>query len=149
RNEISQEQPIATLPTDFIFPTEITGAPNNIRIRYEPVLRFDGVMTEAQRTALLTDPLLRTVSRLRPYEQAIEELFRQSGQVIVTGLPTGFSFPVEITGAPNNIPIYYEPVLRFDGVMTEPERKTLLSDPSLVAVTGMIPYQEAIETLFV
>jgi len=114
RDEISQEKTVAVLPAGFTFPVAITGAPNSVPIRYEPVLRFSGSMTAAQRTILLTDPSLAAVAGLPAYQQAIQELFQQPAQTTVTGLPTGFTFPVTITGVPNNIPIRYEPVLRFN-----------------------------------
>lgn len=148
RDEISQEKTVAVLPAGFTFPVAITGAPNSIPIRYEPVLRFSGSMTAAQRMILLTDPSLAAVTGLPAYQQAIQELFQQPGQTTVTGLPTGFTFAVTITGVPNNIPIRYEPVLRFNGVMTAAQRTTLLTDPSLAGVTGIAAYQEAIAGFF-
>ena len=105
-------------------------------------------MTGAQRTTLLTDPSLAAVTELKSYQQAIEKLFRQPGQPVVTSLPAGFTFPAAITGTPHHIPIRYEPVLRFTGLMTAAQRTTLLTDPSLAAVTGIAAYQEAIEEFF-
>lgn len=72
-------------------------------------LRFNGTMTAAQRTILLNDSSLAAVTGLASYQQAVQELFQQPGRVAVTGLPAGFTFPAVITGAPNNIPINYEP----------------------------------------
>lgn len=71
-------------------------------------LRFNGTMTAAQRTVLLSHPALAGVSGIPSYQQAVDRLFQRPGRVAVTGLPTGFSFPAIITGAPNNIPISYE-----------------------------------------
>lgn len=147
-DEIKQEQAIGVLPAGFSFPAAITGPPNNIAIRYEPMLRFNGPMTPAQRTILLTDASLIAVTGLLSYQQAIQDLFPQGGQTTVAGLPAGFAFPASITGAPNNIPIRYEPVLRFDGVMTAAQHNFLLTDLSLAAVTGIAPYQQAIERFF-
>lgn len=148
KGEITREKTVALLPADFTIPLTISGAPNNIPIRYEPVLRLDTSMTAAQRIILLTDPSLAAVFDLLPYKQAIEELFQKSGVAAVTGLPAGFSFPASITGAPNNIPISYEPVVRFTGVMIAAQYTTLLTDPSLAAVTGIAGYQQAIEEFF-
>jgi hypothetical protein len=76
-------------------------------------LRFNGVMTLAQKNTLLNHSSLAAVIGLVPYQHAIEELFQKSGRVAVTGLPPGFTVPATITGPPNNIPISYEP-FRFD-----------------------------------
>ena len=69
----------------------------------------------------------------------------------VQGLPAGFVFPTAITGAPNNIPIQYdEPnnLLRFTGPMNTAQRKTLLTDATLLAVTSNATYRQAIDELF-
>jgi Tc toxin complex TcA C-terminal TcB-binding domain/Neuraminidase-like domain len=65
-----------------------------------------------------------------------------------TGLPAGFDFPAAIKNA---IRIRYdEPAtkLRFTGWMRQAQRNTLLTDPSLAAVTGIAAYQEAIGAFF-
>lgn len=67
---------------------------------------------------------------------------------LVPGLPAGFAFPEAITGAPHDVPIHYEPVLQFNGVMTAEQREVLLSNDSLAPVTGLSSYQKAIRTLF-
>jgi Tc toxin complex TcA C-terminal TcB-binding domain/Neuraminidase-like domain len=99
-----------------------------------PAFRFDGSMSAAQQTVLLSDPSLASVSGLASYQQAIEQLFQGARQVWVTGLPAGFAFPSTITNAPNHIPIRYEPIalLRHltgvfagtSGAMNYPSRKT-------------------------
>ena len=69
-------------------------------------------------------------------------------QTLVAGLPAAFDFPAAIR---DTIRIRYdEPagLLRFTGLMTPAERLTLLTDASLVAVTGNVSYQDAIEDLF-
>jgi hypothetical protein len=149
RNDITQEKVVSGLPAGFNFPAAITGAPGNIPIRYAPVLRLGGVMTAAQRTVLLTDASLAAVTGLPSYQQAIQELFdKPGGPAAVGNLPSGFAFPASITGAPNNIPIRYNPVLSFTGLMTGPQRTTLLTDASLAAVTGIAGYQQAIDEFF-
>jgi hypothetical protein len=137
-----------TLPGDFTFPATITGAPNGIPIRYEQVLRFVGVMTDAERNILLNDSSLTTVTGIPSYQQAIGKLFKYSGPAAVTDLPDGFTFPAVITSEPNHIPISYDQVLRFTGLMTAAQQTTLLTDPSLSAVTDITAYQEAIEEFF-
>jgi len=144
---LSMETNVA-LPGNFTFPATITGAPNAIPIRYEQVLRFAGVMTDAERNILLNDPSLAAVTAIPAYRQAIEKLFKHAGPVTVTGLPDGFTFPAVITDAPNNIPISYDQVLRFTGLMTAAQHTTLLNDPSLAAVTGIPAYQDAIDEWF-
>ena len=150
RDEIKQEKVVPGLPAGFTFPGTITGAlpAHNIHIRYEPVLRFAGVMTPSQRFALLNDPSLIAVTVLASYKKAIQNLSDKPGSAAVSDLPPGFSFPVAITGAPNNIPIRYEPVVRFTGLMTAAQQVTLLTHASLGAVPGILTYQEAIEEFF-
>jgi hypothetical protein len=144
---LSMEKNVA-LPGDFTFPATITGAPNAIPIRYEQVLRFAGVMTDSERHILLNDPSLAAVTGIPAYQQAIDKLFTNAGPATVTGLPTGFTFPATITGAPNNIPIRYDQVLRFTGLLTAAQHTTLLNDPSLAAVTGIPAYRDAIDEWF-
>jgi len=139
---------VVALPGTFAFPATITGTPNAIPIRFEQVLRFAGVMTTAQKNILLNDPSLAAVTGIVSYQQAIEALSQKPGTATVAGLPTGFTFPVSITGVPNNIPIRYKQTLRFTGVMTNAQKNTLLNDPSLAAVTGIAPYQTAIAEFF-
>jgi Tc toxin complex TcA C-terminal TcB-binding domain/Neuraminidase-like domain len=148
RGPVLLEADVQGLVAGFAFPAAITGAPNNIPIRYEWVLRFTGSMTTAQRNTLLTDAALVAVTGLPSYQQAIQDLFERAGQTTVTGLPAGFTFPAVITGAPNNIPIRYESVLRFNGVMTDAQRTVLLNGLLPAAVTSNISYTSAIEALF-
>jgi hypothetical protein len=149
RDEIVQERAILTLPAGFTFPAVITDPPNSIRISYQTTLSFSGSMTDAQRITLLNHPSLAAVTGLVSYQEAIQKLFDQPGQpASASGLPTGFTFPAAITGAPSNIAIRYDTVLRFTGVMTNAQRTTLLTDASLAAVTGIAEYQEAIQEFF-
>ena len=142
------EADVQGLGAAFTFPATIIGAPNHIPIRQERVLRFSGLMTVPQQTTLLNDPSLLAVTALPSYQQAIQDLFEQSCQASVTGLPAGFTFPAAITGAPNNIPIRFESVLRFNGVMTDSQRTILLSGALPAAVTGNMDYVKAIDDLF-
>jgi hypothetical protein len=145
RDDVSLETTIGGLPSGFDFPAAIKDL---IRIIFEPALYFNTAMTAAQRATLLTDPSLAAVTGLVTYQEAIAQLFLQPGRVIISNLPTGFTFPASITGLPNNIPIRYESVLRFTGVMTVVEKTTLLTAASLAAVTGIAAYQDAIDELF-
>ena len=152
RDEGQQEKVAPGLPAGFTFPSAITGPSpaHNIPIRYEPVFQFGGKMTDAQRTVVLTDPSLIAVTVLPSYKQAIQDLFDKPGAVVINDLPPGFTFPAAITGpAPaHNIPIRYEPVIRFTGLMTAAQHVTLKGDVSLASVTGIATYQQAIEEFF-
>ena len=150
RDEIKQEKVVPGLPAGFTFPAAITGAlpAHNIHIRYEPVLRFAGVMTPAQRFALLNDPSLIAVTVLASYKKAIQDLSDKPGSVAVKDLPPGFTFPAAITGPPKSIPISYDPVMRFTGLMTAAQQLTLKGDVSLAAVTGIAAYQQAVVEFF-
>jgi hypothetical protein len=148
RGSVLLQADVQGLGAAFAFPGAITGAPNNIPISYEPVLRFNGLMTTAQQATLLNDPSLVAVTSLTSYQQAIQDLFEQSGEATAIGLPVGFIFPGTITGAPNNIPIRSESVLRFKGVMTDVQRKVLLSGALPKAVTDNTAYVGAINELF-
>ena len=118
RDELGQEVSVAGLPAGFSFPATITGAPNHIRIEYQPVLRFAGTMTAAQRTVLLNDASLAAVTAPASYQQGIQKLFDTPGPAAaLPDLPTGFTFPATSTVAPNNIPIRYAPVVRLTGRM--------------------------------
>jgi hypothetical protein len=160
-DSIVQEQEVANLAETFSFPATITGAPNNIPIRYEPALVFAGAMTPSQQTRLkdATNPDLAAVTGLQSYKDAIDALFDAPGKPVIVALPAGFSFLPSITAGPNAIPIRYKPVLRlsgtsinarlqFTGTMIASQKTVLLTDPSLSAVTGLVSYQQAINALF-
>jgi hypothetical protein len=68
----------------------------------------------------------------------------------VDDLPLGFTFPAAIVGAPNHIPIQYDKankVLRFIGLITDPQRTVLLKAASLASVIDNPAYQNAIADL--
>lgn len=148
-DDIVQERAISTLPAGFNFPAAITGPPNNIPVSYQTTLSFSGAMTETQRNTLLTHPSLAAVTGLPSYQAAIQQLFDQPGQpATITGLPSGFVFPAAVASAPLNIPIRYDAVLRFRGLMLNAQQTLLLNDPSLAAVIGIVEYQDAIREFF-
>ncbi len=142
-DRISQEQAVPGLPPGFAFDATITGAPNNIPIRYETTLHFAGAMTADQKAILLSDPSLSAVTGLVSYQQAIDALFNAPGQPAMSELPPGFDFPMAITGGTNNIPIRYNPVLRLSGVITDAQRIALQ-----IAVTGNAAYTGAIDEFY-
>lgn len=174
---VLSEVEVKELPLGFAFPAAIVGAPNNIPIQYdEPnqIFRFIGVMTNDQQSILLSDASLASVVGISAYQDAIKTLYQQSLKVLTNYrsaieelyqqslkaltdylsmersvvLPGDFTFPATITGTPNAIPIRFEQVLRFTGAMTATQRDTLLTDPSLLAVTSIPDYQTAIKKLF-
>lgn len=68
---------IQSLPPDFEFPNGITDA---IKINYSnatKIIRFTGLMTNAERNILLNDPSLVTVTGIADYQTAIQELYLQ------------------------------------------------------------------------
>jgi hypothetical protein len=145
RDEVIQERSVG-LPAGFTFPAAITGPPQHIRIAYEPVLQFGGVMTAAQRVTLLTDPSLAAVTASPLYQKAIQKLFESPGRPApVATLPPDFSFPKAIADA---IPIRYESRLRLTGLIIPAQRVTLLTDALLAPVTGIPAYRSAIEAFY-
>lgn len=73
---------------------------------------------------------------------------KYAAEASVTGLPTGFTFPASITGAPHNIAIVYDESatkLVITGLLSVAQRATLLNDSSLAPVTGNPTYQQAIQ----
>lgn len=140
------------LPTDFVFPTAITGAPNSISIQYDDgpnaLIRFTGLMTEAQRATLLNDASLAAVTANSGYQAAIEDLFQKSLAILNSyqnairelyqqslAAPTQYVLTrVKVTPAPTlpadgpSIPLRYDPLtqtLTFIGVMTSAEKTAL------------------------
>ncbi|MBE8989894.1 neuraminidase-like domain-containing protein [Nostoc sp. LEGE 12450] len=171
------ETTVQGMPAGFTFPASIIGAPHNIPIQYDElnhIFEFIGVMTDVQLSILLSDASLASVVGISSYQDsiknlyqkslkvltnyrgAIEELYEQSLKALVdylsmernVALPGDFIFPATITGTPNAIPIRYEQVLRFTGVMTAAQKNTLLNDPSLLAVAGIPAYEAAIAEFF-
>ncbi|MEK6281256.1 MAG: neuraminidase-like domain-containing protein [Acidobacteriota bacterium] len=125
---------VAGLPAGFSFPEEITDFPNFIPILYAPVLRFTGLMSEAQRATLLAEAAPADPAELTAFEQAVEELFQQSESAsanylsleVEAALPGGVTLPPDRP----SIPIHYNPAtqrLGFVGVMTEDERAALVT----------------------
>lgn len=154
-----QEQIVTGLPETFAFPAILNGTANDIGIRYEPALVFNGSMTDDQLSILQSDISLSTVTSLAAYQQAVTQLHDAPGKPAMVALPAGFNFPPAITGLSNSIPIAYRPVVRLcarsvnaqlqlTGAMTAAQRTTLLTDPSLSAVSGLAEYQQAINALY-
>ena len=117
------------------FPIGVTTAPNHIPIKHDPlaeVLRFTGVMTDEQRTVLLSSVFPAALTGNPVYTSAIEDLYQQSqaaGENYVSvevdvALPNGVTLP----GDRPSLPIRYNSKtqrLGFTGVMTNAERLAL------------------------
>ena len=135
RGRVLLEATVQGLPRRFHVPCGITGAPNHIPIHMTnqlAVLRFTGLMTDAQRTTLLSSALPAAVTGNSAYANAIEDLFQQSqaaGENYVSvevevALPGGVTLP----GDRPSLPIRYNATtqkLGFIGVMTNAERLAL------------------------
>lgn len=75
RNEVAQQQIIAGLPANFDFPPAIR---SSIQIHYDAdttTLRFSGLMTPAEKTTLLTDATLASVTGIAAYQDAINGFY--------------------------------------------------------------------------
>jgi hypothetical protein len=137
------ESSVQSLPAGFTFPSAIVGAPNHIPIQYDElnqVLRFTGLMTDAQRTTLLNDASLATEVKDSPdYQNAIADLYYQSSAAITNYVFTQVPSTVGITLPSDrpSIPIRYNAAtqtLSFVGVMTTAEQSALkLSNPAAAA----------------
>lgn len=137
RGGVLLEASVQRLPGGFGFPAAITAAPNHIPIEYdEPnqLFRLTGLMTDAQRTVLLTDPSLAPATGDSAYGNAIEELFQQSLAAITNYVSTevdvvlagGVTLPSDRL----SIPVRYNLTtkkLGFTGVMTDAERLALIA----------------------
>lgn len=140
RGGVILQAAVDDLPAGFMFPAAITGAPNHLPIQYdEPnkLIRFTGLMSAAQRAALLADASLSAVSGDPAYQSAIEALFQQSLAARTNFLPTdlqmslpgGISLPADRP----SIPLRYDAptqTVTFIGVMTDAEQAALKSVPA-------------------
>lgn len=106
--------------------------------------------TDADSLTTLLSTLLQRLGRDEVAAQFFISVLRDEivQETPLASLPAGFNFPAGITGAPNLIPIRYEPALSFTGSMTAAQRKVLLTDPSLAAAWALPGYKKAIQTLF-
>ncbi len=101
--------------------------------------------TDVDNLTLLLTTLLQKLNQNEVASQFFIATLRDevTQTMVVTGLPSGFDFPDTIS---DTIRIrYHEPTttLRFTGLMTDSEKTTL------IAVTGIVAYQEAIEEIFI
>jgi DNA-binding transcriptional MerR regulator len=145
RSRVMLTVPVQELPAGFVFPEEIIAAPNNIPIEYDEPnrqVRFKSLMTKAQR-----DTLLRS-------DSPILAILRSDSQLAtsVEAIPTDFTFPTAIVGAPHHIPIQYEAStqqLHFTGLMTQTQWGTLTQEasPALAALYASGQLEASVEGL--
>lgn len=154
RDEVNIETNVAALPPDFDFPDAITNA---IRIRYDKLRKtfcFTGLMTDTDRTTLLNDPLLATVTGNAAYQEAIEELFTRPRHALkffepvftapLANLPAAVDFKA-LPDAALAMKISYDTeqrLLCFTGIMLKEEKADI---DSLSADTD---YLNAVANLF-
>jgi hypothetical protein len=147
RGSVLLESSVQALPSGFTFPAAIGGVPNHIPIQYnEPnkVLRFTGLMTDAQRATLLSDASLATEVKDNPdYQNAIADLFQQSQAAPTNYISTKVQSAVGVTLPSDrpSLPIRYDvatQTLSLIGVMTTDEQSALkLSNPSATATAAI------------
>jgi len=142
----------ATKETDASrFLTSLRARLQAIRTEYDPATyEFLSPPADPDRLIALLTSLLQQLHRSETEAQFFIDVLRDEVQMEepVAGLPPGFDFPAAIKNA---IRISYdEPAtkLRCTSWMTPPQRNTLLTDPTLAAVTGIASYQDAIEGFF-
>jgi hypothetical protein len=139
RGGVLLEASVQGLPSGFTFPAAIVSEPNHIPIQYEPnkILRFSGLMTDAQRQILLSDASLAAEVKDNPsYQNAIADLFQQSSAAVTNYVSIQVPSTVGITLPSDrpSIPIRHNAAtqtLSFIGVMTTAEQSALkLSNPA-------------------
>ena len=136
QGSIVLEAAVQGMPGGFVFPGALTGAPNNLPIQYDQpagVLRFRGIMTEAQRNLLVTDPLLVAVTGNASYTSAITELLQKSAAAPDTFVSAAVEVALAGVALPPDmpsLPIRYNAtanVLGFTGLMSDAERLALIA----------------------
>lgn len=154
RDEVTQKKVVLGLPVGFDFPSTIKNA---IRIRYDKVtksLHFIGLMTDAERTTLLTDALLSSVTGIVAYQEAIEEFFSSPRlelkffEPVFTASLVNLPPMVDFKSLPNSalaLKISYDTeqhLLRFAGILSSDEKM------ALDALSADIAYRNAVDSLF-
>ncbi|HEX5835251.1 MAG TPA: neuraminidase-like domain-containing protein [Pyrinomonadaceae bacterium] len=151
-DDITQEREVPTMPGGFTFPAGITAT---IPISFsDGVLRFKGVMLNAQQNTLLNDPSLAAVTGIADYQNAINEFFNRPRLALKFFEPV-FTAPLDVLPAAvdfRSLPdpalaakISYDPeqrLLQFNGILSQAE-KALLD-----ALSADVPYRGAVNSLF-
>lgn len=156
RDEVGMEATVSGLPHGFSFPKSITGSPKNIRIRYnEPgkTLSFTGLMSDSDKTTLLSLSSVKNLPDYKAYRDAIEEFFARPRLALkffepvftapLADLPAAVDFKA-LPDASLARKISYDAeqrLLRFAGIMSK-EEKAALDDLSPEAA-----YRNAVDKL--
>jgi len=135
------------------FPAAIT---NNIKIQYNAtteVIRFTGLMTDAQRTTLLTDASLSAITGIAAYQDGIEELYQKPRLSLkfydpkfstrLAILPEGIDFEEQVSSDLSEKISYNTKDLRleFSGFMTVEDKtnlENLSSDTSYLDAINLL-----------
>ena len=99
-NQIQQQRVLKNPPLNFDFPANITNA---IAIGYDKLtqsIRFTGVMTNAEKNTLLTDPTLNAVTANPSYQRIIGDLYDTPRLLLKLFLP---SFTAPPATLPNGV----------------------------------------------
>ncbi|MEM9546242.1 MAG: neuraminidase-like domain-containing protein [Bacteroidota bacterium] len=136
-NIATSETEVLGLPGGFEFPNAISDV---IKIRYNDttkILRFTGLMTDAERITLLTDASLAAVTGIAAYQEAIEELYQQARLALkffepkfsapLSNLPQAIDFKSQLSQELAAKISYNSSELRleFNGIMSKTEKGAL------------------------
>ena len=153
-NQIQQQRILKNPPLNFDFPVNITNA---MQVGYDKIahsVRFAGVMTNAEKNTLLTDPSLNAVTANPSYQRIIGDLYDTPRLLLKLFLP---SFTAALATLPNGVQfgnlaakdlaakIQYDTVraqLDFVGIMSVDDHD------ALNALSPDATYQAAIQSLF-
>jgi hypothetical protein len=160
RGDAQTEARVPGLPAGFAFDASITGDPDNIPVRYDEqneALSFAGLMTDAQRTTLLTDASLAAVTSDPNYANTVEELFQLPRRAIkffdptftapLEELPAALDFKQLPTALASKVDYDAERrLLRFRGIMGADERAAL-DGLAPNALPAEVAYHDAVASL--
>ena len=136
-NIATTETAVQGLPGGFEFPTTISGT---IRVYYNDdtkMMRFTGLMTDAERNTLLNHASLAAVTGIPAYQEAIEELYQQPRLALkffvpdfsapLSGLPPAIDFKEQLEPELAEKITYNATArqLEFKGIMTTSEKEAL------------------------
>jgi GH18 family chitinase len=156
-NQTQQQRLVQGVPAGFTFPAAITGTPNPIPVGFDQKtnsIRFTGVMTDAQKIKLTTDPSLAAVTANPSYQSAITDLYDTPRLLLkfyypffttpLATLSSGVQFGA--LAAPLSSKISYDTNLNqltFMGIMSTDDRTALSA-----LAAGDLAYQAAMQSLF-
>ena len=136
-NIATTQTEVQGLPGGFTFPNTISDV---IKVQYNDttkLIRFTGLMTDAERTTLLTDASLAAVTGIAAYQEAIEALYQQPRLALkffepkfaapLANLPQAIDFKSQLSQEIAAKISYNASELRlkFNGLMTKAEKAIL------------------------